>query len=67
VRIRIERSADQLEVDVSDDGAMPRELVLGRGLIGIQERMAQIGGRAEFRAETGMVVHLVAPGERSSR
>jgi signal transduction histidine kinase len=65
VRIRIERSGDQLEVDVRDDGKMPRELIPGRGLIGIQERMAQIGGRAEFRAETGLVVHLVAPARRA--
>ena len=48
VRVRIRRTADQLEVEVLQDGGAPRaddNGVPGHGLVGMHERVSMYGGR----------------------
>ena len=49
-RVRVSRRADELELEIGDDGAGPgEESADGHGLIGMQERAALLGGVLEAR------------------
>ncbi len=53
VWIAIARGANGIDVTVRDDGRGVARVTPGRGLTGIAERVAQIGGRAAFESSPG--------------
>ena len=63
--VRIRYSADQLELEVADDGAGTSAAATGggHGLVGMRERVALYGGRldAGHRGERGFTVRVVLP------
>ncbi|GAA3086157.1 histidine kinase [Streptomyces rectiviolaceus] len=68
--VRIDYRADSLAVQVDDDGeATPRKAPTpGLGLLGMRERVTDLGGRlrAEARGERGFTVRAELPVERAS-
>jgi signal transduction histidine kinase len=67
-RVELRYGADQVDLDISNDGApgQPRKrggTDGGHGLVGMRERVALHGGqlRAERRPEGGFVVHASLP------
>jgi signal transduction histidine kinase len=64
--VRLRFTADEMEVDVIDDGRATRAQEAngkGQGLVGIRERVAMLGGRfqAGYRANGGFEVHATLP------
>ncbi len=63
VWVELAQTPAAIEVRVRDDGQGSAAVVEGNGLAGIRARMAELGGRAEFRplAGAGFEVALSAP------
>jgi len=63
--VAVYREANQLVIDVSDDGrrAVPPHRTSGRGLIGIAERVSACGGTVDYgsRPTGGFALHAVLP------
>jgi signal transduction histidine kinase len=73
-RVALRRAADVLTIDVEDDGVgfetvdgLPRRA--GIGLIGIRERVTELGGsyRVDSRTPVGTHLHVELPSPRVSR
>ncbi|AYF98946.1 sensor histidine kinase [Protaetiibacter intestinalis] len=60
VTVRLDAAPGGLLVEVDDDGT-PGEVVPGRGLLGMRERVELLGGRFETDAEHGFTVRAVLP------
>jgi signal transduction histidine kinase len=55
VRIRVQQEPRQLSLSIQDDGqGFDARQVRGLGLLGIQERVAQLGGKCIVHSEPGM-------------
>jgi signal transduction histidine kinase len=55
VRIRVQQEPGQLSLSIQDDGqGFDARQVKGLGLLGIQERVAQLGGKCIVHSEPGM-------------
>ncbi|MGW5410450.1 sensor histidine kinase [Actinomadura geliboluensis] len=67
--VRLEATAEALEVEVVDDGrGMPPGALVGVGLVGMRERAEELGGRCAVSARPGggTRVHAVLPFGRGS-
>ncbi len=54
VRIRVQQQAGRLTLSIQDDGqGFDSRQVKGLGLVGIQERVAQLGGKCNVHSEPG--------------
>ncbi|WP_121255836.1 sensor histidine kinase [Nocardioides ferulae] len=65
--VRLSRDADQLLVEVADDGVgIPEDVQAGVGLVSLRERAAELGGRAEVACpdDGGTVVRAWLPVRR---
>jgi signal transduction histidine kinase len=72
VRIRIHQHQDVLSLSIQDDGrGFDTKQVKGLGLLGIQERVARLGGACTVHSEPGggtiVVVDLPLTRERAAR
>ncbi|GMA92342.1 hypothetical protein GCM10025869_28710 [Homoserinibacter gongjuensis] len=64
VEVRVTRAPDGIRVEVRDDGRVaPFEP--GRGLLGMRERVEQLGGVFQTATEGGFLVTAELPIERS--
>jgi signal transduction histidine kinase len=68
VRIRVQQQPDRLNLSIQDDGqGFDSQQVKGLGLLGIQERVAQLAGRCIVHSEPGtgtiLTVELPMAGE----
>jgi signal transduction histidine kinase len=61
VRVHLTFAADELRIEVSDDGAGPVTPAPGHGLIGMRERAAVYGGTLETEGGAGFTVRAVLP------
>ena len=61
VRVHLTFAADELRIEVSDDGAGPVTPLPGHGLIGMHERAAVYGGTLETEGGAGFTVRAVLP------
>jgi signal transduction histidine kinase len=61
VRVHLTFTADELRIEVSDDGAGPETPRPGHGLIGMHERAAVYGGTLETEGGAGFTVRAVLP------
>jgi signal transduction histidine kinase len=61
--VRVQRSGDDLTIDVTDDGAAATPARPGHGLLGMHERVALFGGSLDAgpRTEGGWAVHATLP------
>ena len=58
VRIRVQQEPDRLTLSIQDDGqGFDSRQVKGLGLLGIQERVAQLGGKCIVHSEAGKRNH----------
>jgi len=67
VRIRVQREPGRLTLCIQDDGqGFDSNQVKGPGLLGIQERVAQLGGRCVVHSEpgTGTILTVELPWDR---
>jgi signal transduction histidine kinase len=63
-RVRLERTAADLVVEVADDGVgIGEDVQAGVGLLSVRERAAELGGRADVNCPPsgGTVVRAVLP------
>ncbi len=51
--IRIQKTANDIEVRVRDDGRGAKSIELGNGLLGMRKRLESIGGRIQFESAHG--------------
>jgi signal transduction histidine kinase len=61
VCVRLCYAADELRIEVSDDGVGAADLRPGHGLIGMRERTAMYGGRLETETRDGFTVRALLP------
>jgi signal transduction histidine kinase len=59
VCVRLCYAADELRIEVSDDGVGAADLRPGHGLIGMRERTAMYGGRLETETRDGFTVRAL--------
>jgi signal transduction histidine kinase len=67
VRIRVQQQPSRLNLSIQDDGqGFDSQQVKGLGLLGIQERVAQLGGRCIVHSEpgTGTILTVELPMDR---
>jgi two-component system sensor histidine kinase DesK len=60
VTVELSRSAEEVELTVTDDGRGPADGAAGSGLSGLAERVAGVGGRLEHGAAPGGGFRLAA-------
>lgn len=71
VRVRVQRKADKLLLSIEDDGkGFDAKQSKGLGLLGIEERVAQLGGSCQVHSGPGigtiLAVELPFPGESAN-
>ncbi|THV23512.1 sensor histidine kinase [Glycomyces paridis] len=59
--IAIDAEGDRIVFDARDDGLGARDFAPGNGLVGMAERVAALGGTAEFSGEDGFRVRAAVP------
>jgi len=63
VEVRLAREASGIRVEIADDGRVAA-FDAGRGILGMRERVEQLGGTFEIAHEAGFTVRAVLPIER---
>jgi signal transduction histidine kinase len=63
--IRLSSSQDGLAMSARDDGVGSDKVAVGNGLMGMAERLKQLGGKLEIESEpgTGFALHAWLPTE----
>ncbi|MEM7361315.1 MAG: histidine kinase [Pseudomonadota bacterium] len=61
MQIQVSATDQELRLQIRDDGKVALPIQPGNGLQGMQERLARLEGRLEYRAEPGMVIEISIP------